>query len=67
MPSVPCHKILWHVKIPAEYDRDTSPAKLAHFFAKFAPALLLGVSVGIYQRALVDESGVIRTQMRRHD
>jgi len=55
------------LKIPAEYDRDTSPAKLAHFLAKFPPASLLGVSVGIYQRALVDESGMIRTQMGTHN
>jgi hypothetical protein len=39
-------------KIPAET-----------FLAKFVPASLLGVSAGICQRALVDESGMIRTQM----
>jgi hypothetical protein len=31
-----------------------------------SPALLLCVSAGICQRALVDESGMIRTQMGTH-
>jgi len=55
------------LKIPAEYERDTSPAKLTAFLAKFLPASLLGVSAGICQRALVDESGMIRTQMGTHN
>jgi hypothetical protein len=42
------------------------PAKLTDFLAKFLPALLLGVSSGICQRAVVDESGMIRTQMGIH-
>jgi hypothetical protein len=50
------------LKTPAEYDGDTSPAKLADFFTKFLPASLLDVSAIICQRAVVDESGVIRTQ-----
>jgi hypothetical protein len=36
------------------------------FLAKFIPASLLGVSVGICQRALLDESGMIITQMGEH-
>jgi hypothetical protein len=34
------------------------------FLAKFFPASLLGVSADYFQRALVDESGIIRTHMR---
>jgi hypothetical protein len=33
------------------------------FLAKFLPAYLLYVSAGYCQRALVDESGMIRIQM----
>jgi hypothetical protein len=33
--SVPCHKILQHVKVPYEYKRDTSYAKFSgRFFTK---------------------------------
>jgi hypothetical protein len=44
---------------------DTSPGHL--FLAKFLPASLLGISAGICYRALVDESGMIRTQERKHN
>jgi hypothetical protein len=37
------------------------------FLAKFLPALLLGVSAGYCQRALVGKSGMIRTQMGKHN
>jgi hypothetical protein len=37
------------------------------FLAKLLLALLLDVSAGIFQRALVDESGMIRTQMGIHN
>jgi hypothetical protein len=33
------------------------------FLAKFLPASLLGVCAGYCQRALVDESAIVRTQM----
>jgi hypothetical protein len=36
------------------------------FLAKFLFALLLGVSSGICQRALVNESGMIRAQIGMH-
>jgi hypothetical protein len=49
------------LKIPALYDTDTSPAK--DFLAKFFPASLLGVFADIFQRALVDKSQMIITQM----
>jgi hypothetical protein len=37
------------------------------FIAKFLSALLLGVSAGYCQRALVDELGMFRTQMGTHN
>jgi hypothetical protein len=55
------------LKIPVEYDRDTLLAKLTDFFTKILPALLLGGSAGICQRALVDESRMMRTQMEMHN
>jgi hypothetical protein len=35
--------------------------------AKFLLASLLGVSAGVCQRALMDESGMIRTHMGTHN
>jgi hypothetical protein len=57
------------LKVSAEYDRDTSPAKLTDISKKKSPVSLLSVSAGtsICQRALVDESGMIRTQMGTHN
>jgi hypothetical protein len=37
------------------------------FLAKFLPASLLGVSDCICQRALVDKTGMIRTQVGMHN
>jgi hypothetical protein len=51
------------LKTPTEYDRDTSPAKLTDFCANFSPASLLDVPAGVFQRDLVDESGMINTQI----
>jgi hypothetical protein len=36
------------------------------FLSKYLPASLLSVSAGICQRALVDESGMIRIQVGTH-
>jgi hypothetical protein len=52
------------LKNPAEYERDISLAKFTATSLQVSPDSLLGVSAGICQRAVVDESGVIRTQMR---
>jgi hypothetical protein len=50
-----------------ECERDTSPAKLTYSYRHvFFLTSLLGVCGGICQRALVDESGMIRTQMGTH-
>jgi hypothetical protein len=51
------------LKNPAEYERDTSSAKFTTILVKLLPTSLLGVSAGYYQTALVEESGMIRTQM----
>jgi hypothetical protein len=49
------------LKMHVEYDRDTSPAKLMEISRQVYPATLLGVFGVIWQRALVDESGMIIT------
>jgi hypothetical protein len=41
--------------------------KLTAILTKFIPYSLVGVSSGIFQRALVDESGMIRTQMGKQN
>jgi hypothetical protein len=51
------------LKNPAEYDRNTSSAKLTTISHQVSPVLLPDVSAGYCLRALVDESGMIRTQM----
>jgi hypothetical protein len=51
------------LKIPAECNRNASSAKLKDIFAKILPASLLDVSAGIFQWALVDESGMVKTQI----
>jgi hypothetical protein len=47
------------LKVTAEYDRNT----LRTYLVQFSPASLLGVSTGIFQRALVDEFVMIKAQM----
>jgi hypothetical protein len=44
--SVPCRKILRHVKGPYSMKRDTCRLNSWTFLAKFLPTLLLGVSAG---------------------
>jgi len=55
------------LKIPAEYERDTSSPKYTAIFRQVSSPLLLGVSAGYCQRALVDESGMITIQMGMHN
>jgi hypothetical protein len=59
-PSVLCHKILLHVKDPYGI-KEIFIGKVYGYFSPFIPASLLGVSAGCCQRALVSESGKIRT------
>jgi hypothetical protein len=54
-------------KNPAEYERDISLAKFVAISRQVSPDSLLGVSIGICHRALVDESGIIRTRMGTHN
>jgi hypothetical protein len=37
-PCAPCRKILRHVRIPGECDRDTTPAKFKFFFCQLSAA-----------------------------
>jgi hypothetical protein len=53
------------LKIPTEYDRNTSLDKFKDIFRQLA-ASLLGVCAAT-REALVDESGMIRTQMGTHN
>jgi hypothetical protein len=55
------------LKSPAEYDRETSSAKFTDISRPVSPASLLGVCAGNCQRALVDESGMIRILMGMHN
>jgi hypothetical protein len=54
------------LKIPAEYERATSPAKLT-YIPRPVSSSLLGVCAGICHTTLVDESEMIRTQMGMHN
>jgi hypothetical protein len=51
------------LKDPTEYERHISSAKFTAIFRQDSPASITGVSAGNCQRALVDESGIIITQM----
>jgi hypothetical protein len=55
------------LKNTAEYERDSSSAKFTAIFRHVFPALLPDVSADYCRRALVDESGMIRTQMGTHN
>jgi hypothetical protein len=55
------------LKITAEYDRDTSLEKLTEIYRQVYRCFLLDVSAGIFQSVLVDESGMIRTEMGTHN
>jgi hypothetical protein len=59
-PTALCRKILWHVKEPCGVGRRYFVGKIG---GHFSPIFLQGVSAGCYQRALVDELEIIRTQM----
>jgi hypothetical protein len=61
-PSAPCRKIYGMSKKPAQYEIDNSSAKFTAISRHVSPDSLLGVSAGICHRALMDESGMIRTQ-----
>jgi hypothetical protein len=67
-PSFPRHKNLQHVK--KSLRSITEILRLQNertFLAKFLPASLLDVHAAIFQKALVNESGMITTQMGMHN
>jgi hypothetical protein len=51
------------LKNPAQYESDTSWTKFTVISRQVSPVSALGVSAGYCQRAMLDELGVIRTQM----
>jgi hypothetical protein len=55
------------LKNPAEYERHISSAKIAAISSQVSLDLLLSMSAGICQRALVDKSRMIRTEMGTHN
>jgi hypothetical protein len=55
------------LKIPAEYDRDTSMHNSWTNLTTFGPTLILCVSAGICQTALVEESRTIKTQIGKQN
>jgi hypothetical protein len=63
------HVVRFYVmsNIPEEYDRDISLTKLTDICLQVLPTSLQGVSTGYCQRALVDESGLIRAQVGMHN
>jgi hypothetical protein len=55
------------MKNSAEYERDTSSAKFTSISSQGSPDSVLGIFAGTYQKALVDETEIIRTQMGTHN
>jgi hypothetical protein len=55
------------LKNPAEYERMLRRQNSAAIISQVSPDSILGVSAGICQRALMDESGMIRTQVVTHN
>jgi hypothetical protein len=55
------------LKNPAEYERNILSAKFTAIVRQVFHDLLLGVSAGVCQRALLDESEMIGTLMRMHN
>jgi hypothetical protein len=61
-PSVPCLKILHHADMKRYF-----LGKIHLHFRYVPPASLPDISSGYCQRALMDESGMIRTEMGTHN
>jgi hypothetical protein len=55
------------LKNPAEYEGDIWSAKFTAISSQVSPSSLSDVSAGYYQEGMVDESGMIRTQMGKHN
>jgi hypothetical protein len=67
MPSVPCCKILQHIKNPTSMKEIFRRQNLIAISRQVSPASLLDISAGNFQRALMNESGSIRSQMGAHN
>jgi hypothetical protein len=66
-PLAPCHKILWHVKNHMNVKEIVGRQNSSAIFHQVSLALLLDISAGNCQRALVDKSGMIRNQTGKHN
>jgi hypothetical protein len=65
-PSASCHKILLHVKDSCKVWKEIPHRQNSVISSQFSHALLLGMSAGYCSRGLVDEWGMIRTQIGKH-
>jgi hypothetical protein len=62
-PSAPFRKILWYVKDPLRYDKDTDRQNSTAISRPVSPRFANRCLLQPEQRNVVDESGMIRTQM----
>jgi hypothetical protein len=62
-PSAPFPKILWYVKDPLRYDKDTDRQNSTAISRLVSPRFANRCLLQPEQRNVVDESGMIRTQM----
>jgi hypothetical protein len=60
-PLVPCCKILWHVKEPHKYERDTSKAK---FSSHFSPSFSCFATKCLYWKLPERSGGLIRNDLK---
>jgi len=65
-PSAQCRNIFRHVEHTHNV-KEILTSKVHGHFCQVSPASILGVSAGYCQTALVGESGIIRTQMGKHN
>jgi hypothetical protein len=65
-PSVPCRKTLWHVKESYWYESRYLLSKIHDHFSPSVSCFATRCSASYCDTALVDESGMIRTQMGTH-
>jgi hypothetical protein len=61
-PLVTCHKVSRLLKIPA----GMKEILVGKMYGYFSTVSLLGVCAAICHKAMVDKSGIIRTQMGKH-
>jgi hypothetical protein len=66
-PSAPCRKILRHVKDPASMIQILRRQNSATIFSPNFSCFATNVCARNCERAVVDESGILRTQMGTHN